>query len=73
MEKNDAQINRVAVVKRAPSPLKKCFRKKILSAYLCRPGLQNCVRKFFLNKGVSRYLTFADFLVPKNWPSTSSY
>ena len=28
MEKNDAQINRVAVVKRAPSPLKKCFRKK---------------------------------------------
>ena len=28
VEKNDAQINRVAVVKRAPSPLKKCFRKK---------------------------------------------
>ena len=36
---------------------KKFFRKKIL-AYLCRYDLQNGVRKFFLNKWVSRYLWF---------------
>ena len=34
MEKNDAQISCVAVVKKGLSPGKKNFRKKILPAYL---------------------------------------
>ena len=36
VEKNDAQISRVAVVKKALSPSKKFFGKKILPAYLYR-------------------------------------
>ena len=39
---------------------------QISSAYLCRYDLQNGVRKFFLNKWVSRYLNFGDFKIPKN-------
>ena len=36
-EKNDAQISRVIVVKKAPSPWKKIFsKKKTLPAYLYR-------------------------------------
>ena len=48
---------------------KNFFRKKILPAYLCRYDLQNDVRNFFLNKWVSRYLSFCDFEVPKNGSS----
>ena len=48
-------------------PLKKLFfENKILTAYLCRYHLQNGVWNFFLNKWVSRYLTFGDFKVPTN-------
>ena len=51
MEKYDAQISRVAVVKKAPSPWKKNFsKKKFLSAYLYRSDLQNGVPKFSKNK-----------------------
>ena len=48
---------------------KNFFRKKFLPAYLCRYDLQNGVRKFFLNKWVSRYLSLGDFKVPKNCSS----
>ena len=48
---------------------KKNFRKKILPAYLFRYDLQNGVRKFFLNKWISRYLRLGDFKVPKNCSS----
>ena len=44
---------------------KKFFEKKILPAYLCRYGLENGVRKFFLNKWVSKYLSLGDFKVRK--------
>ena len=69
MEKNEAQISGSAVVKKAPSPSKKFFRKKILPAYLWRYELQNDVRKFFLNKWVPRYLNFGDFKFLKNCSS----
>ena len=49
--------------------LEKIKKKKILPAYLCRYDLQNDVRNFFLNKWVSRYLSFGDFKVLKNCPS----
>ena len=45
---------------------KKFFEKKFLPAYLCRYDLQNDVRKFSLNKCVSRYLSLGDFKEPKN-------
>ena len=49
---------------------KKIFRKnQTLSAYLSRYDFQNNVRKFFLNKRVSKYLNFGDFKVPKNGSS----
>ena len=64
MGKNETQISGFAVMKKAPSPL-----KKILPAYLCRYDLQNCVRKSFLNKWVFRYLSFGDFNVLKNCSS----
>ena len=47
MEKNPVQINVFAVAKKAPSPWKKLFSKKILPAYLCRYDRQNGVRNFF--------------------------
>ena len=50
--------------------LEKKIFQKILSAYLYRQDLQKGARKFFKNKWVSRYLTFGDFLVPKNCSST---
>ena len=69
--KDDTQISRVTVVKKAPSPWKKNFskKKKNLPAYLCGYDLQNGVRKYFLNKCLSRYLSFGDFTVPKNCSS----
>ena len=48
---------------------KNFFEKKNLPAYLCRYHLQNGVWKLFLNKWVSRYLSFGDFKVPKNGSS----
>ena len=45
------------------------LEKKLLPAYLCRYDLQNGVRKFFLNKWVSRCLSLDDFKVPKNCSS----
>ena len=45
---------------------KKIFPKKLLPAYLCRYDLQNGMRKCFLKKLFSRYLSFSDFKVPKN-------
>ena len=45
------------------------FEKKILPAYLCGYDLQNGVRKFFLSKWVSRYLSLGDFKVSKNCSS----
>ena len=45
------------------------FEKKILPAYLCRYDLPNGVQKFFLNKWVSRYLSFVDFKILKNCSS----
>ena len=36
------------------------------SQYFCRQDLQNGVQNFFSNKWVSRYLTFGDFMVPRN-------
>ena len=41
------------------------FKKKFLPAYLCRYDLQNGVRKCFLNKWVSGYLSLSDFKVLK--------
>ena len=49
------------------------FEKRYLPAYLCRYDLQNGVRKFFLNKWVSRYLSLGDFKVPKNCSSQQNY
>ena len=54
------------VTKRAPNS---GFVKKNLPAYLCGYGLQNGVWNFFLNKWFSRYLSFGDFKVPKNYSS----
>ena len=67
--KNEAQISGFAVVRKAPSPWKKNFSKKLLPAYLYRYDFQNGMWKFFLNKWVSRYLSFGDFKVPKNGSS----
>ena len=67
--KNDTQVCGFAMVEKVPSPWKRKF-KKILPAYLYRQDLQKGARKFFKNKWVSRYLTFGDFLVPKNCSST---
>ena len=47
----------------------KFFEKKFLPAYLCRYDLLNGVRKVFLNKWVSRYLSLGNFKVPKNCSS----
>ena len=46
MEKNDAQISRAAVAKKAPIPCKKNFQKKIFPVYLYGQDLQNGVPKF---------------------------
>ena len=52
--------------KKSSKSLKKIFfEKKFLPAYLCRYDLQNGVWKFFLNKWVSRYLSWGDFKIPK--------
>ena len=54
------------VAKKAPSPWNNCFfEKKVPLAYLYRYDLQNSLRKFFLKKMVSRYLSVGDFKVPK--------
>ena len=56
--------------RKSSKSLKKIFfEKKFLPAYMCRYDLQNGVRKLFKNKWVSRYLSFGDFKVPKNWSS----
>ena len=47
---------------------KKIFEKNPSSLFV-QINLQNGVRNFFKNKRVWRYLTFADFLVPKNCSS----
>ena len=52
---------------------KNFFEKKILPAYLRGYDLQNGVRKFFLNKWFTRYLSFSDFKVPKNCSSQKNY
>ena len=70
MEKNDAQISGFLVVKKAPSPWKKCFSKKKSVQLICADTIfKNGMRKFFWNKWVSRYLTFGDFMVLKNCSS----
>ena len=43
--------------------------RKFLPTYFCRYDLQNAVRKFFLDKWVSRYLSLGDFKVSKNCSS----
>ena len=43
------------------------FLKNVLPAYLCGYYLQDGVRKYFLNEWFSRYLSFGDFKVPKNY------
>ena len=59
-----------AVVKKAPSPWKKLKKKKKnLPAYLFGYDLKNVEREFFLNKWVSRYLSFDNFKVLKNGSS----
>ena len=55
------------VTKRAPNS--GFVKKKNLPAYLCGYGPQNGVWNFFLNKWFSRYLSFGDFKVPKNYSS----
>ena len=45
------------------------FEKKFLPAYLCRYDIQSGMRRFFLDKWVSRYLSLGDFKVPKNCSS----
>ena len=47
---------------------KKMFEKNPSSLFV-QINLQNGVRNFIKNKRASRYLTFADFLVPKNCSS----
>ena len=51
---------------------KSFFEKKILPGYLCRYDLQNGVETFFLNKWVSRYLSFGGFKVLKSSSSQKS-
>ena len=48
---------------------KKNFQKKLFPAYLYRYDLENGVRNVFLNKCISRYLSFGDFKDPKNCSS----
>ena len=48
---------------------KNFFETKFLPAYFCRYDLQKGMRKFFLNKWVSRYLSLGDIKVPKNCSS----
>ena len=72
MEKNDTQAVVLQSRKMLPDFRRNIFQKKKflqLMAYLCRYDLQNNVRKVFLNKWVSRYLTFGYFKVPKNCSS----
>ena len=73
MEKNDAQISGVAVVKKAPSPWRKNISKKKSFQVICTIRPANCCVELFQNKWVSRYLTFADFLFPKNCSSPENY
>ena len=70
MEKHEAQISGFAVTKKSFKSLKNnFFEKQFLPAYLCRYHLHNDVRKFLLNKWVSRYLSLGDFKVPENCSS----
>ena len=48
---------------------KNFFRKQNPSSLFVKIRLQKSEREFFKNKWVSRYLTLADFLVPKNCSS----
>ena len=73
MEKNDAQISGVAVVKKAPTPWRKNISKKNPSRLFVQIRPANCCVELFQNKWVSRYLTFADFLFPKNCSSPENY
>ena len=65
VERNEAQIKGVAVVKKAPSPWKIFFEKNPSNLFVQIRPTKRCV-EVFKNKWVSRYLTFADVLVPKN-------
>ena len=67
VEKNEAQTSGFVVAKKVFE--KFFFGKKIPLADLCRYDLQNRVQQLFLNKWLSRYLSFSDFKVPKNCSS----
>ena len=67
MEKNEAQISSFAVMKKAPSLSKKLFCKTNPSSLFVQiTPTKRCV-DFLKNKWVSRYLTFGDYSVPKNF------
>ena len=63
--KNDAQISRVAVVKKAPSPWKNLFSKRFFQL-ICADMISKTLCGNILSKLFSRYLSFGDFTVPKN-------
>ena len=69
VEKNEAQISGFAVAKKSPKSFKKQFFEKNFFQLICADMIQNGVQNFFLNKWVSRYLSFGDFKVPKNCSS----
>ena len=69
MWKKWVQISGFAALKKPQVLEKKIFEKKFVPAYFCRYDLQNGFLKIFLNKWVSRYLSFGDFKVPKDCSS----
>ena len=65
MVKNDTQISGFTFVKKASSPWKTFFFKKMLPAYLCRQDLQNYVGNFFKINVAWDILIFDDFAISK--------
>ena len=59
--------------KKLPALEKKFFEKKIIFEFICADMIFKAVCGIFLNKWVSRYLSFVDFEVPKNGSSLQNY
>ena len=70
VEKNEAQTSGLIVAKKAPSLWKKKFLKKKFFQLICADMIFKIMSgNFFLNKWLSRHLSFSDFKVPKNYSS----
>ena len=70
MEENGAQISGYSDLKKLQVLEKKFFFRKKSVHLICADSIfKTLCGNFFLHKWVSRYLTFDDFTVPKNFSS----